>query len=119
MSYEPSWLFCIFEGSTSCHSIREMSSAYSYWSTYSSATTPASISNSTWLAYPSSYSSSTCTRLAALTHSGYRAKSQITAATSAGGAAITIDCVDMSAIDEGYSRKSTGRAQVREFGRGE
>ena len=40
MSYDPFWDRCIFDGSTRCHSIREMSSAYSYTRVYSSAITP-------------------------------------------------------------------------------
>jgi hypothetical protein len=70
MSYDPSCRFWIFDGSTRCHSIREMSSAYSYCRTYSSETGPASRTNRTWLAYPSSYSSRTSTDLSADTHCG-------------------------------------------------
>src|SRR5262249_11050192 len=36
MSYEPSWAFCMLDGSIRCHSMREMSSAYSYAKVYSS-----------------------------------------------------------------------------------
>src|SRR4051812_34276085 len=75
-----------------------MSSAYSYRSTYSSATTPASSTNRTWLAYPSSYSSTTSIDLTADTHSGYLGKSQMTAATLSGGAAMTIDWVEVSVM---------------------
>src|SRR5689334_10226679 len=82
--------------------MREMSSAYSYRRVYSSLATPASTTNRTWLAYPSSYSSVTSTDFTAPAHSGYRGKSQMTAATRSGGAVMTIDWVDVSAIAEDY-----------------
>ena len=50
MSYDPVWAFCIRDGATRCHSMREMSSAYSYDSVYSSWSTPASMTKRTWLA---------------------------------------------------------------------
>src|SRR5215467_8243268 len=98
MSYEPVCAFCMRDGLTSCHSIREMSAEYSYARMYSSCTTPASMTKRTWLAYPSSYSSTTSTDRAADTHSGYRGKSQMTSAICAGAAPITIDWVEVSAM---------------------
>src|SRR5215467_10449210 len=98
MSYEPVCAFCMRDGLTSCHSIREMSAEYSYARMYSSCTTPASMTKRTWLAYPSSYSSTTSTDRAAETHSGYRGKSQMTSAIRAGAAPITIDCMEVSAM---------------------
>jgi hypothetical protein len=78
--------------------------------------------NRTWLAYPSSYSSSTSTEVVADTHSGYRAKSQITAAIRSGGALMTIDWVELSGMCAGYrvppdrSGRTPGTLRgVREF----
>src|SRR5205814_6106280 len=97
----------IRDGATRCHSMRDRSSAYSYASVYSSASIPASRTNRTWLAYPSSYSSTTSTRLAAETHSGYLGKSQMTSAIRARGAAIVMDCVEVSAMLGRLPRRKT------------
>src|SRR5215207_1573454 len=65
---------------------------------------PASSTNRTWLAYPSSNSSMTSTDFTAPTHSGYATKSVMTAATWASGASIVMDCCEesASAIGGGY-----------------
>src|SRR5690606_35191316 len=94
MSYEPVCAFCTAEGATRCHSIRDRSSAYSYARVYSSRSGPASSTNRTWLAYPSSYSSRISASRRAPVHSGYLAKSQMTSATCETLAPITIDWDD-------------------------
>src|SRR5258706_12133622 len=117
--------------------MRLRSSAYSYCNVYSSETGPDSNTKWTWLAYPSSYSSTTSIDFTAATHSGYRAKSAMTAATRSAGAAMTIDCVEVSVMrgrlplprgtrpvgsppsgvdgtGRGGVRQATGRFRIRE-----
>src|SRR5690606_1037099 len=101
-SYEPTWDFCTADGATSRHPIRVRSAAYSYASTYSSRTGPASSTNRTCRARPSGYSSITSADRSAPVHSGYRSESQITAATLAAGAATRIDREEDSAMPAGY-----------------
>src|ERR1700716_930771 len=63
---------------------------------------PASNVNWTCSARPSGPVVSTSVCLTALVHSGYAAKSAITAMIRAGGASMTMDWVDSSAMPGGY-----------------
>src|SRR5690606_21604606 len=110
-SYEPTWDFCTADGAASRHEIRVRSAAYSYASTYSSRTGPASSTNRTSRARPSGYSSTTSADRSAPVHSGYRSKSQITAAIRSAGAPIRIDRDEDSAMPAGYP--SSGRPHMR------
>ncbi len=78
---------------------------------------PASNVNWTCSARPSGPALSTSVCLTALVHSGYAAKSAITAMIRAGAASMTMDWVDSSAMPGGYRQRERRRHQRSTYGR--